>query len=101
MESTHPANPNRHAVIVRLRQQVATGSYRPPVDELVNRLVDVVIARRVLLRTRGIPPDLRPGRVGGFVPSPGRASPFETPGAGLTSKPHHAQQPVVAEHGAA
>ena len=37
---------NRHEVIVRLRQQVADGAYQPPVDELVNCLVSVVMARR-------------------------------------------------------
>jgi len=37
---------NRHDVIIRLRQQVAAGAYEPPVDELVNRLVSVVMARR-------------------------------------------------------
>ena len=37
---------NRHDVIVRLRQQVAEGAYQPPIDELVNRLVSVVMARR-------------------------------------------------------
>jgi hypothetical protein len=37
---------NRNDVIVRLRQQVADGAYQPPVDELVNRLVSVVMARR-------------------------------------------------------
>lgn len=36
----------RHDVIVRLRQQVAEGAYQPPVDELVDRLVSVVMARR-------------------------------------------------------
>jgi hypothetical protein len=46
MEPMHSSNANRHDVIDRLRQQVAAGSYQPPVDELVNRLVDVVIARR-------------------------------------------------------
>jgi hypothetical protein len=46
MEPMHPFNANRHDVIDRLRQQVAAGSYQPPVDELVNRLVDVVMARR-------------------------------------------------------
>jgi hypothetical protein len=46
MELNFPANGNRQDVIVRLRQQVAAGSYEPPVDELVNRLVDVVLARR-------------------------------------------------------
>jgi len=37
---------NRQDVIVRLRQQVAAGAYQPPVDELVNRLVSVVMAQR-------------------------------------------------------
>jgi hypothetical protein len=46
MESTHPANAKRHAVILRLRQQVADGAYEPPVDEIVNRLVSVVLGRR-------------------------------------------------------
>jgi hypothetical protein len=42
----HPVTANRNDVIVRLRQQVADGAYQPPVDELVNRLVSVVMARR-------------------------------------------------------
>lgn len=46
MEPMHPANAKRHDVINRLRQQVAAGRYQPPVDKLVDRLVDVVIARR-------------------------------------------------------
>jgi hypothetical protein len=46
MERMHAATANRHDVIVRLRQEVAEGAYRPPVDELVNRLVSVVLARR-------------------------------------------------------
>lgn len=46
MDRTNPMSVNRHEVIVRLRQQVAEGVYQPPVDELVNRLVDVVMARR-------------------------------------------------------
>lgn len=45
MERTYPSSANRHDVIVRLRQQVADGAYQPPVDELVNRLVSVVMAR--------------------------------------------------------
>ena len=47
MDRIHPANANasREAVIVRLRQQVAEGAYEPPVDELVNRLVSVVMAQ--------------------------------------------------------
>jgi len=46
MERIQASTVNRHDVIVRLRQQVADGDYRPPVDELVNRLVNVVMARR-------------------------------------------------------
>jgi hypothetical protein len=47
MERTHAATGgDRHDVILRLRQQVAEGAYEPPVDELVNRLVSVVMARR-------------------------------------------------------
>ena len=46
MERIQASSANRHDVIVRLRQQVADGAYRPPVDELVNRLVSVVMARR-------------------------------------------------------
>jgi hypothetical protein len=46
MERTNPMSASRHDVIVRLRQQVADGAYQPPVDELVNRLVSVVMARR-------------------------------------------------------
>jgi hypothetical protein len=46
MERTTPMRANRHDVIVRLRQQVADGAYRPPVDEIVDRLVSAVMARR-------------------------------------------------------
>jgi hypothetical protein len=46
MEHTNPMSGDRHDVIVRLRQQVADGAYQPPVDELVDRLVSVVMARR-------------------------------------------------------
>jgi hypothetical protein len=46
MERIQPSPANRQDVIVRLRQEVADGAYRPPVDELVNRLVSVVMARR-------------------------------------------------------
>jgi hypothetical protein len=45
MERIQPSPANRRDVIVRIRQQVADGAYRPPVDELVNRLVSVVMAR--------------------------------------------------------
>lgn len=46
LERNPPADGSRHDVIVRLRQQVADGAYEPPVDELVNRLVSVVMARQ-------------------------------------------------------
>lgn len=46
MDRTNAMTANRHDVIVRLRQQVAEGAYRPPVDALVDRLVSVVMARR-------------------------------------------------------
>jgi hypothetical protein len=46
MERLDHLNANRNDVILRLRQQVADGAYEPPVDELVNRLVSVVLARR-------------------------------------------------------
>ena len=46
MDRIHAANANREDVIVRLRQQVAEGAYEPPVDELVNRLVSVVMAQK-------------------------------------------------------
>jgi hypothetical protein len=51
MERIIPMSANRHDVIIRLRQQVAEGAYQPPVDELVNRLVDVVMARRAAEET--------------------------------------------------
>ena len=47
MDRIDPANANRQDVIVRLRQQVAEGAYEPPVDELVNRLVSVVLGQKV------------------------------------------------------
>ena len=53
---TNPLNANRQDVIVRLRQQVADGAYQPPVDELVNRIVSVIMARRAA----EIPPRARP-----------------------------------------
>ena len=52
MERTNPMSADRHDVIVRLRQQVADGAYEPPVDELIDRLVSVVMARRA---PRGAP----------------------------------------------
>jgi predicted amidophosphoribosyltransferase len=55
MDRIHPATANRRDVIVRLRQQVAEGVYQPPVDELVNRLVTVVMAKRAAGGTRRSP----------------------------------------------
>ena len=46
MERIYQGTANRHEVILRLRQQVADGAYEPPVDEIVNRLVSVVLAQR-------------------------------------------------------
>ena len=46
MERKLPSPGDRHDAVVRLRQQVADGAYQPPVDEVVNRLVSVVMARR-------------------------------------------------------
>jgi|GEM_PF-5662819 len=46
MERIQGPTVSRHEVIVRLRKEVANGAYQPPVDELVNRLVSVVMARR-------------------------------------------------------
>jgi hypothetical protein len=46
MDQPYPMSSPRHAVIVRLRRQVADGAYRPPVDELVRCLITVVMARR-------------------------------------------------------
>lgn len=36
----------RQEVVSRLRQQVATGDYHPPTDELVDRLVGFILARQ-------------------------------------------------------
>jgi hypothetical protein len=46
MDAIHTSQPDRHDAVARLRQQVAEGAYRPPVDEVVNRLVSAVMARR-------------------------------------------------------
>ena len=46
MDRMNTDSSDRHIQILRLREQVAAGAYQPPVDELVNRLVNVVIARR-------------------------------------------------------
>ena len=37
--------PVREDVVSRLRRQVEAGAYHPPVHELVDRLLDAVIAR--------------------------------------------------------
>ncbi len=34
----------RHEMVSRLRLQVATGAYEPPVDKLVDRLMTLVLA---------------------------------------------------------
>lgn len=36
----------RQEVISRLRRQVAAGAYHPPTDELVDRLVGLILARQ-------------------------------------------------------
>lgn len=55
MDRIHPASADasREDVIVRLRKQVAEGAYEPPVDELVNRLVSVVMAQKATGDSRG------------------------------------------------
>lgn len=55
MERNLPVTADRREVIVRLRQQLADGAYQPPVDELVNRLVSVVMAQRTAGTTQGSP----------------------------------------------
>lgn len=40
----------RREVVRRLRQQVAAGVYDPPVDELVDRLVHLVLSRQAIRR---------------------------------------------------
>ncbi|MGH8999559.1 MAG: hypothetical protein ACRDY7_09225 [Acidimicrobiia bacterium] len=49
--TTGPARPggdgrSRAQVVRRLRQQVVTGTYQPPVDGLVDRLVGIILADR-------------------------------------------------------
>jgi len=46
-----PAGRVRRDVVRRLRQQVAAGSYDPPVEELVDRLVHLVLTRQAARRT--------------------------------------------------
>jgi hypothetical protein len=46
-----PAHRVRRDVVRRLRQQVAAGAYDPPVEELVDRLVHLVLNRQAARRT--------------------------------------------------
>jgi hypothetical protein len=46
-----PAGRVRRDVVRRLRQQVAAGAYDPPVEELVDRLVHLVLHRQTARRT--------------------------------------------------
>ena len=46
-----PAGRVRRDVVRRLRQQVAAGVYDPPVEELVDRLVHLVLNRQAARRT--------------------------------------------------
>jgi hypothetical protein len=51
--TTHAVDPAvrvRRDVVRRLRQQVAAGSYDPPVEELVDRLVHLVLHRQATRR---------------------------------------------------
>ena len=48
--SVDPAVRVRRDVVRRLRQQVAAGSYDPPVEELVDRLVHLVLYRQATRR---------------------------------------------------
>ncbi|MGH8992012.1 MAG: flagellar biosynthesis anti-sigma factor FlgM [Acidimicrobiia bacterium] len=45
-----PAGRVRRDVVRRLRQQVAAGNYDPPVEELVDRLVHLVLYRQTTRR---------------------------------------------------
>ncbi|HEY3239425.1 MAG TPA: flagellar biosynthesis anti-sigma factor FlgM [Acidimicrobiia bacterium] len=45
-----PAERVRRDVVRRLRQQVAAGVYDPPVEELVDRLVHLVLQRQATRR---------------------------------------------------
>jgi hypothetical protein len=45
-----PAERVRRDVVRRLRQQVAAGIYDPPVEELVDRLVHLVLHRQAARR---------------------------------------------------
>ena len=44
--AVNPAGPVRRDVVRRLRQQVESGAYDPPVEELVDRLVYLVLHRQ-------------------------------------------------------
>lgn len=47
LNSSTPAR-DRAAVVRRLRNEVSTGAYVPPVDLLVDRLVSILIADRAV-----------------------------------------------------
>jgi hypothetical protein len=34
----------RHEVVSRLRRQIASGAYEPPVDEVVDRVMSIILA---------------------------------------------------------
>jgi hypothetical protein len=46
-----PAERVRRDVVLRVRQQLAAGDYDPPVEELVDRLVHLVLYRQASRRT--------------------------------------------------
>lgn len=49
--ASDPAARVRRDVVRRLRQQVASGAYDPPVEELVDRLVHLVLSRQSTRRS--------------------------------------------------
>lgn len=53
VETAHavdPAGRVRREVVRKLRQQLAEGAYDPPLDELVERLVHLIVTRQALRR---------------------------------------------------
>lgn len=53
MDTAHSADPAervRREVVRKLRQQLAEGAYDPPLDELVDRIVDLIVTRQMLRR---------------------------------------------------
>lgn len=48
--SVDPAGRVRREVVRKLRQQLAEGAYDPPLDELVERLVHLIVTRQMLRR---------------------------------------------------